>query len=135
MTTAGSVDQTPVISMDLTATMLDAAGVGLAKNERLDGESLRPLFQGGKLSHDALFFHYPHFAFHKANRPGSAIRSGQYKLILRYDDDSVELFDLENDLGETKNLATTKPDVTRQLKARLLNWLAETKAGLPEKRG
>ncbi|WP_261365062.1 sulfatase [Anatilimnocola floriformis] len=129
--TKGAVDNTPVVSMDLTATMLDAAGVPLAKDEQLDGESLRTLFRGGKLQRDALYFHYPHFAFHKANRPGSAIRWGQYKLVLRYDDNSVELFELENDLGETKDLAAAKPDIARKLKDRLLNWLAETKAGLP----
>lgn len=132
-TQAGAVNETPVVTPDLTATILDAAGVTLADDDSLDGESLRPLFRGGKLQRDALFFHYPHFAFHKANRPGSAIRWGRYKLILLYDDDSVELFDLENDLGETKNLAEGKPHVTRQLKARLTHWLTETKAGLPEK--
>jgi arylsulfatase A len=131
VTKVGVVDNTPVISMDLTATMLDAAGVAIAKDERLDGESLRQLLRDGKLQREALYFHYPHFAFHKGNRPGSAIRWEQYKLILRYDDDSVELFDLENDLGETTNLAAAKPDVTRKLKDRLLKWLAETKAGLP----
>ena len=120
--------------MDLTATILDAAGVTLAENESLDGESLRPLFNGGKLKRDALFFHYPHFAFHKANRPGSAIRSGKYKLILRYDDDSVELFDLEKDLGEKKDLAEVKPEVAQRMKARLNTWLEKTKAGVPEKR-
>jgi arylsulfatase A len=134
VTEAGAANETPVVSMDLTATILDAAGVTLTNDEALDGESLRPLFTGGKLQRDALYFHYPHFAFHKANRPGSAIRWGQYKLILRYDDDSVELFDLENDLGETKNLADAKPDVARKLKDRLTNWLEEMKAGLPEKR-
>ena len=134
MTQAGTENPTPVVSMDLTATMLDAAGVPLAKGEQLDGLSLRPLFQQHKLQRDALFFHYPHFAFHKANRPGSAIRWGSHKLILRYDDDSVELFDLENDVGEKQNLAASKPDLTQKLKERLTNWLAETKAGLPEKR-
>jgi arylsulfatase A-like enzyme len=134
VTEAGTVNETPVVSMDLTATILDAAGVTLPDDERLDGETLRPLFRGAGLRRDALFFHYPHFAFHKANRPGSAIRWCQYKLILRYDDDSVELYDLEKNLGETKNLAEAKPDVARKLKERLTDWLEETKAGLPEKR-
>ena len=129
----GAVEETPVISMDLTATILDAVGLLLPSDRDLDGESLRPLFQGGGLQRDALFFHYPHFAFHKANRPGSAIRYGNYKLILRYDDDSVELFDLQEDIGETRNLAEAKPEVTRELRTRLENWLQETKAGLPEK--
>ncbi len=134
VTKAGGVNATPVVSMDLTATILDAAGVRLGDGETLDGQSLRPLFTGGKVQRDALFFHYPHFAFHRANRPGSAIRLGKYKLILRYDDDSVELYDLDKDVGEKRNLAQAKPEVARDLKQRLTNWLAETKAGLPEKR-
>lgn len=134
VTKAGAVNDTPVVSMDLTATILDAASVTLGEHESLDGESLRPLFQGGKLERDALFFHYPHFAFHKANRPGSAIRSGRYKLILWYDDDSVELFDLDKDLGEKENLTEMKPEVAQRLMARLHGWLVSTKAGLPNKR-
>ena len=133
VTEPGAVNATSVVTMDLTATILDAAGVGLVDNDSLDGESLRPLFSGEKLKRDALYFHYPHFAFHKANRPGSAIRSGQYKLILMHDDDSVELFDLENDLGETKNIADAQPALESKLKDRLKNWLKATKAGLPEK--
>lgn len=133
VTEPGAVNATSVVTMDLTATILDAAGVGLVDNDSLDGESLRPLFSGEKLKRDALYFHYPHFAFHKANRPGSAICSGQYKLILMHDDDSVELFDLENDLGETKNLADAQPALASKLKDRLKNWLKATKAGLPEK--
>ncbi len=134
VTKAGRINQTPVISMDLTATILDAVGVALDQGESLDGESLRPLFDGSKLQREALFFHYPHFAFHKTNRPGSAIRSGKYKLILRYDDDSIELFNLEQDPGETKNLAKIEPAVAQSLKKRLQRWLQDTKAGLPEKR-
>jgi arylsulfatase A-like enzyme len=134
LTKPGTVNDTPVISMDLSATILDAAGVKLATDEALDGRSLLPLLRGDALHRDALYFHYPHYAFHKANRPGSAIRQGRYKLILRYDDDSAELFDLESDPGEFEDLAAAKPEVARKLKARLTNWLAETKAGLPAKR-
>ncbi len=133
VTTAGAVNETPVVSMDLTATVLDAAAVRLADNETLDGESLRPLFAGQPLQRDALFFHYPHFAFHKDNRPGSAIRWGQYKLIFYYDDDSVALYDLQHDLAETKDLADSQPEVAAKLKTRLKRWLAETQAGLPAK--
>jgi len=126
------VNDTPVISMDLTATILDAAGVTLGQDEHLDGLSLRPLFDGGTLERDALFFHYPHFAFHKGNRPGSAMRSGKYKLIVSYDDDSAQLFDLENDIGETNNLAEAKPELVQGMRHQLEKWLAETKAGLPK---
>jgi arylsulfatase A len=134
-TEAGTTVDTPVVSMDLTATLLDAAGVSLANDETLDGESLRPLVTGGTLQREALFFHYPHFAFHRDNRPGSAIRWGDYKLILRYDDDSLELFDLQQDPGETNNLAAARPEVAQKLKQRLVTWLEETKAARPTPRG
>ena len=132
VTNAGTENDTPVISMDLTATILDAAGVAVAENEQLDGESLRPLFTGGKLAREALYFHYPHFAFHKANRPGSAIRSDRHKLIHYYDDNSAELYDLKNDLGEQHDLAEAKPAVARKLREQLTRWLEDTKAGLPK---
>ena len=134
VTKSGTASDSPVISMDLTATILDAAGVKLRESESLDGESLRPLFNGGKLNRTALFFHYPHFAFHKANRPGSAIRYGKHKLILRYDDDSIELFDLENDLGENKNLAEENSEMALRLRGKLQEWLTSTNAGIPKKR-
>ena len=89
---------------------------------------------GGELNRTALFFHYPHFAFHKANRPGSAIRYGKHKLILRYDDDSIELFDLENDLGENKNLAEENSEMALRLRGKLQEWLTSTNAGIPKKR-
>ncbi|MCA9070405.1 MAG: sulfatase-like hydrolase/transferase, partial [Planctomycetaceae bacterium] len=134
VTKAGSVLETPTVSMDLSATILDAAGVSLKDGESLDGKSLRPLLMGKAFQQDALFFHYPHFAFHKANRPGSAIRQGKYKLILRHDDQSVELFDLEQDLGETQNLANDRPELAQQLKGRIEKWLKDTEAGLPTPR-
>lgn len=134
VTQAGSEENTPVVSMDLTATILDAAGVALAEGESLDGETLRPLFDGSQLKRDSLFFHYPHFAFHKANRPGSAIRRGQFKLIHNYDDESYELYDLENDLQEKHDLATARPELVEELSNQLTAWLNDTQAGIPTKR-
>ena len=134
VTKPGEEVTTPVVSMDLTATILDAADVPLEASEVLDGETLQPLFRGGQLQRDALFFHYPHFAFHQDNRPGSAVRMGDHKLIYFYDKDVVELFDLEEDLGEATDLATTKPQLAARLKQRLDAWLKETKAGLPQPR-
>ena len=126
-----TTNDTPVISMDLTATILDAANVKLGRDESLDGTTLRPLLQGKSLDRDPLFFHYPHYAFHRSNRPGGAIRSGHYKLIRRYDDNSVELFDLSNDLGESRNLAFQMPEEAAKLNGQLGSWLKETGAQLP----
>lgn len=133
VTEQGEEVATPVVSMDLTATILDAANCALEEGESLDGLSLRPLFQDEDLQREALFFHYPHFAFHKANRPGSAIRVGDWKLIHNYDEDSVELYHLSSDLGEVDNVAETNPEVVSQLSQRLQSWLTDTKAGIPKR--
>lgn len=127
----GIVLDTPVITMDLSATILDAANHKLRSNETMDGLTLRPLLQGKNIDRDGLYFHYPHFAFHRSNRPGGAVRSGKHKLIRRYDDNSLELYDLANDLSETHNLALQKPDVAAQLDDQLGRWLKETNAQLP----
>lgn len=127
----GIVNDTPVISMDLTATILNAANVRTAENTPLDGTTLLPLLQGRKLERDALYFHYPHYAWHKSNRPGGAIRSGQHKLIRWYDDNSVELFDLTQDVGETRDLATQMPELATSLNEKLEHWLRETAAQMP----
>jgi arylsulfatase A-like enzyme len=129
--TPGTTSDTPVVSTDLSATVLDAAGVKVGRNETLDGVSLRPLLEGKKLDRESLFFHYPHYAWHKGNRPGGAVRSGPYKLIRRYDDNSLELFDLANDIGEKQNLARKKPDLAAKLDAQLGRWLKETGAQMP----
>ena len=131
---AGKPDHTPVISMDLTATILDAAGAVLAGSDPLDGVSLRGLLQGKALGDRDLYWHYPHWAFHKQNRPGCAIRHGDFKLIRRYDDNSLELYNLRNDIGEQTNLATEQGELAQQLNARLSDWLEQTSAGLPARR-
>ena len=134
VTKAGGIKETPVVSMDLTASILDAAGVDIAKDESLDGESLRSLFDGGSLKRDAICWNYPHWSFHKGNRPGAAIRMGNDKLIRNYDDGSLELYDIVADLGEKNNLAAQKTDRANKMNARLQQWLEETKAGIPTKR-
>ncbi len=134
VTKVGGINETPVVSMDLSASILDAAGVDIAKDESLDGESLRSLFDGGSLKRDAICWNYPHWSFHKGNRPGAAIRMGNDKLIRNYDDGSLELYDIVADLGEKNNLAAQKTDRANKMNARLQQWLEETKAGIPTKR-
>jgi len=117
--------------MDFVPTFLDAAGVNYRRSE-FDGETLLPLLtQSGKLVRDAIYFHFPHYAFHKDNRMGSVIRSGDYKLIKLHETGDLELYNLATDLGETNNLAKTLPEVASRLNTQLDNWLIETKAAMP----
>jgi arylsulfatase A-like enzyme len=127
----GATIDTPVISMDLSASILEAAGVKLGRGESLDGRSLLGLLQGKKLDRDTLYFHYPHYAWHRSNRPSGVIRSGNYKLIRYYDDKSVQLFDLSKDVGEKRNLAPMMPKVAARLDEQLGRWLEQTAAQMP----
>ena len=85
------------------------------------------------LERDSICFHYPNYAFHKQNRMASAIRSGDYKLIRFYDDDSSELYNLKSDIGETQNLAEQMPEKAAQLRADLDEWLQKTSASRPQR--
>ena len=121
----------PVVTMDFVPTFLDAAGVDYAR-EAFDGETLMPVLkQSGKPVRDAIYFHFPHYAFHQNNRMGGVVRSGNYKLIKLYNTGNVELYDLAADPGETKDLVKVLPDVTRRLNAKLTKWLKKTKAEMP----
>ncbi len=128
----GSLNHTPVVSTDFFPTFLEAAGVKPDPKTPLDGESLLPVFmQTGELKRDALYFHYPNFAWHKDNRMGGAIRAGDWKLIERYDDGSLELFNLAEDLSEKKDLAAEHPDKAKALQKKLAAWRKETGALMP----
>lgn len=129
---AGTLCHTPVISMDFHPTLLDVAGIEEAAGSTLDGENLMPLLkQTGTLQREALYFHYPNYAWHRSNRLGGAIRQGDYKLIEWYDDSSVELYDLAHDLGEEHNLSSQMLEMTTGLKRKLDSWLVRTGAKMP----
>ena len=49
------------------------------------------------------------------------------------EDDRLELYNLADDICETKNLAMEMPDKAQELHARLVAWRAEVKAPMPTK--
>ena len=128
----GTTCATPVISTDLYPTLLQAAAVAPRRDKVIDGESIVPLLrQSGPLKRDALYFHYPNYAFHRRNRLGSAIRQGNYKLIKHYDDNSVELYDLGKDIGERNDLSARLPERARRMREKLDTWLRQSGAKMP----
>ena len=128
----GSRCEVPVISTDYVPTIMELAGLTPISDHPVDGESLLPvLTQSGQLQRDAIYFHYPNYAFHKKNRLGSAIRQGDYKLIRWYDDHSVELYNLAEDLSEQKDLAKQRPELAARLNKKLGEWLDQNGAQFP----
>ena len=127
-----TVSETPIISMDFHASILDATGIEPDPTNHPDGNSLIDMcFGKSPLKRDAIYFHYPNYAFHKKNRPGSAIRAGDFKLIKFYDDNSTELYNLKEDLSEANDLSKLMPEKTAELKNKLESWISETNARVP----
>ena len=82
-----------------------------------------------KLARNDLHWHFPHYRH--APGPNSIIRRDNWKLI-KFWEGIYELYDLEKDLGETKNLAESMPDKVRELDAALLKRLKADGAKLPK---
>jgi hypothetical protein len=90
-----------------------------------------PLLNGeDKLSREAIYWHYPHYG-NQGGSPGSAIRSGNYKLIEYFEDGHLELYDLSEDIGELENLIETRPEIADSLLVQLENWRLEVEARYP----
>ena len=94
----------------------------------MDGVSLTPVLKGsGPLDRDAIYWHYPHYS-NQGGFPGGAVRMGDYKLLERFEDGRVHLYDLAEDVGEQNDLASRLPDKVRAMQKRLHAWYADVDA-------
>ncbi len=136
VTTAGSVSDVPVTSYDFYPTFLEMANLtgDPEHNAHVEGVSMVPVLQDPSVTLDRenLFWHYPHYYFYPvATTPVSAMRSNDWKLLFYYEDSKLELYNLEEDIGEQNNLADVYPEKTRELFDLLREWRDEVNAQLP----
>ncbi|NDG72068.1 MAG: DUF4976 domain-containing protein [Proteobacteria bacterium] len=130
VTKPGSVCHEPVIGVDFYPTLLAMAGVPVPPGV-LDGENIEPLLrQSGSMKRDAIYWHYPHYHTCGAT-PYGAIREGDFRLVEFYEDNHVELYNLKDDIGETKDLAATLPEKTAALRQKLHDWRQSVDAQMP----
>ncbi|MBM4002486.1 MAG: sulfatase [Planctomycetes bacterium] len=138
VTKPGSSANVPTIHVDLFPTFLEIAGAPTPRQE-LDGESLVKLFRDNTagLKRDAIFQHFPGYL---GSGPGlwrttpvSLIQVGDWKLMEFLEDGRLELYDLGNDIGESKNLAKDNPAKAKELYDRLVAWRAAVNAPMPTK--
>ncbi|MCI0492058.1 MAG: sulfatase-like hydrolase/transferase, partial [Planctomycetes bacterium] len=114
----------------------DAAGAADQTPVPCDGISLIPAIRdpNSELPARALFSHYPHYHH---SRPAGAVHEGDWKLIEFFGDDagggSFELYNLRNDIGESRHLIDRKPDKARKLQDKLKAWRESVDARLPRK--
>ena len=107
----GAISDEVVISTDFYPTILNLAGLPVPADHDLDGISLVPVLRGnGSLNRDAVFWHWPHYSNHGRQSPGGAVRAGDYKLIEYFETGTVQLFNLQDDIGEQNDLAATMPE-------------------------
>ncbi len=133
VTKAGSVSAEPICSIDLLPTVAAAAGIRVT--HEIDGVDLRAALQGGTLRRRSLFWHYPHYS-NQGGFPGGALREGDFKLVERYEDGRVHLYNLKEDVGETNDLAAQQAERAGRMRKRLHRWYRSVDAQfLREKEG
>lgn len=130
VTRPGSTCDTPVISTDFYPTILEIAGLPLRKTQHVDGVSIVPLLKGGKLPDRPLFWHYPHYS-NQGGRPSGSVRQGNFVLIENYEDGSLELYDLQKDLGQKQDLAKKMPERVAAMHRLLRDWRQSVNARMP----
>ncbi|MGE3316548.1 MAG: sulfatase [Planctomycetaceae bacterium] len=124
---AGKTYDQPVIALDLLPTFLAAAGGKAPEGLQLDGVDLIPFLNGdgNNAPHESLFWRYGQQA---------AVRKGNWKYVRRTEE-GEQLYDLNSDIGETTNLASSKPEILDELKKTYASWNAELVAPLWRRAG
>jgi arylsulfatase A len=125
---AGTTCSEPVSEIDILPTVAKIVGATFTPNGKIDGLDITPLLRGdpgAKTPHNALYFysegalqavrsgkwklHFPHNYLHTAGAPLAPVTSTEHI--------DLSLFDLDNDIGETTNVAAQHPDIVNQLSA------------------
>lgn len=153
----GTSNDTPIISTDFYPTFVEIAGAQNPIDYPLDGMSLVPLLNREKeLDRAKLFWHFPAYLESYnglkedsrdptfRTRPVSVIRKGDWKLLMFHEEwsldggmeninsnNSIELYNLKEDIGESKNLAIENTQKRDELLQDLLEWQHEMGAPIP----
>ncbi len=131
----------PVSNLDFYPTLLEVAGISKPTGKTLDGSSILPLLTGvGTVQQRPLYWHFPIY-LQTGNsetqdilfrtRPGSAIRSGDWKLIQYFENNDIELYNLKEDISERNNLSETNKIKRDELLDMLDIWRIKTNAPVP----
>lgn len=122
----------PVTGTDIYPTVLDLTGQALQPAQHVDGISLVPILGGYGGTDRSLIWHYPHYS-NQDGKPSGAIRTGEWKLIVDYYSNELELYNLTDDLSESFNLAEQFPERARNMYEILTRHFEKTGVLFPSK--
>lgn len=116
-------DTTVFTAVDLLPTLCAAAGVDLPAGYRGDGENLLAALDGKPVKRTRpILWQWRGKADGADLWPRVAVRDGDWKLLLDPEADRAELYDLGDDRGEARNVASAHPAVVARLSALALEW-------------
>ena len=128
---ANSKSHAVVTGTDFYPTLLEMLKLPALPDQHVDGRSFVPALREEDYDRGPIYWHFPHYSNHGYQSPNGAIRSGRYKLIEYYENGTVQLFDLQNDLGEKNDLAKLDPATTQKLQKMLEDWRKDVDAKMP----
>ena len=110
----GKTYDQPIISLDILPTSLSAAGGEIKSEWKLDGVNLLPFLEGKiqKAPHEMLFWRFGE---------QMAARKADWKMV-RYDKTGIHLYNLKDDIGESKDLAAQRPEMLREMQDAWNEW-------------
>jgi len=130
----GLVSDVPVHGADFYSTLLAMTGLPKRSEQHQDSVNLVPLLKGdGDFLRGPMVWHYPVGVPHiQHSKPGSVIRDGYWKFLRFYEDGREELYNLKDDIRESKNLLAAMPEKASQMKAQLDALLKGHDAVIPQ---
>lgn len=124
-------------SCDYYPTLLEILKIDAQPDQSFDGTSIAPALTGGKLKRDGIFTYFPHNPrVPDWLPPAVSVHHDDWKLIRIFHGGEngqhrYKLFNLAEDIGESKNLAAEFPDRVRKLDAMIESFLEDTNAVQP----
>ena len=137
----GKTCDEPIISVDVYPTFLGLAKCKAKSGQVLDGVDIGPLFWSdgtARLDRKAIYWHFPGYLGSGKDQwrttPAGAIRAGDWKLQEFFEDGRVELYNLKDDIGQSRNLADREPARRDELARMLRDWRTSVAAPMPARR-
>ncbi len=133
----GSTSDALANSCDFYPTLLEMLGMKPDAGQSFDGASIVPALRGEPMNDNTVFTYFPHDPpVPDWMPPAVSVHHGDWKLVRLFacgkdGGHRWKLFNLKDDIGETIDLASQRPELVRELDQRIEKFLQRTNAVLP----